>query len=36
MKYDEIMVCYGELFIKGYNKKLFIDCLGFNVRKVFY
>lgn len=33
MKYDEIMVRYGELSTKGHNKKSFIDRLGSNVRR---
>ena len=36
MKYDEIMVRYGELSTKGHNKKSFIDRLGSNVRKALH
>ncbi len=33
LKYDEIMVRYGELSTKGRNKKTFTDRLGENVRQ---
>lgn len=36
MQYIEIMVCYGELLIKGKNWWNFIDSLGCNVCKVLY
>lgn len=36
MKYDEIMVRYGELSTKGKNRKSFIDRLGSNVRNVLH
>ncbi|MCI5745469.1 MAG: tRNA 4-thiouridine(8) synthase ThiI [Erysipelotrichaceae bacterium] len=32
MKYDSIMVRYGELTLKGKNKKSFIDTLDHNIR----
>ncbi len=35
LKYDEIMVRYGELSTKGRNKKTFTDRLGENVRQAF-
>lgn len=36
MKYDEIMVRYGELSTKGRNKKTFTDRLGENVRRALH
>lgn len=36
MKYDEIMVRYGELSTKGKNKKYFINKLARNVRDVLH
>ncbi len=35
MKYDSIMVRYGELYLKGKNKSVFIDTLANNIRKSF-
>lgn len=35
MKYDSIMVRYGELYLKGKNKNVFIDTLANNIRKSF-
>ena len=32
MIYDEIMVRYGELTLKGKNKRMFIDTLANNIR----
>lgn len=35
MRYDSIMVRYGELYLKGKNKSVFIDTLANNIRKSF-
>jgi thiamine biosynthesis protein ThiI len=33
MQYDSIMVRYGELTLKGKNKKVFIDTLSNNIKQ---
>ena len=33
MQYESIMVRYGELTLKGKNKKVFIDTLANNIRQ---
>lgn len=33
MLYSHIMIRYGELTLKGKNRKDFIDCLFLNVKK---
>ena len=32
MNYDSIMVRYGELYLKGKNKKVFINTLSNNIK----